>query len=78
MTVLDAVFGFGQIFFGFSVLDDCSTDLRFIMGPLLFLARDQSGQSQAGKMANSQSEYRICFILSTGTASDIILVFIDL
>lgn len=28
--------------------------------------------------SNSQSEYRICFILSTGTASDRTLVFIDL
>ena len=32
MIVLRAVFGFDRIFFGFSVLDNFSTVLRFVIG----------------------------------------------
>ena len=39
-TVLHTVFGFDRIFSGFSVLDDFSTVLRFLIGPNATLLKE--------------------------------------
>ena len=64
-------FSFGWLFYGFALSN----------GPPPFSCTGSKREIPSGQdglissPSNSQSEYRICFILSTGTVSDITIIF---